>query len=1134
MLNRMVTPVWPRITGSSGPAPASTWRPLRIGAGGYLTALDIAPDGTKVCRADTYGAFRWDSQWVQLVTALSMPPEDVHVDFDQGCFEIRIAPSSTSRLYMLYQGYLYRSDNNGAAWTKTSFARVTDAEPNGALKFGGPYIVVDPQNADVVYVGTPSNGLRKSTDGGAAWATVSGLATSGPRGFVIAFDPSSAVVGGKTQGIFVSCDDTGLYYSADEGANWTLTTGGPTTHRRIVAHPDGRLFYIQDATGTVIFIYSGGLAGTWETRTISGDGNPIADVCIDPSDPDRVVVLNEGGKQYVSTDALTTDSEYEVQRIYNSADIPWLGPAQQVQPTAGSPFMSVGSGAFDPSQTNTLFVSAGIGVWRCNPDDANGTTTYTSQSAGIEQLVADMGISPPGGRPLVVSWDRPLFRIEHPDVFPSTYLPDFSVAILKGSAVDYAVGNPNFVTAVIDWFGYQKTGYSLDGGATWNVFASTPYLIADSKFSGCIAAASDTNLVWLPAQNGLPYYTTNCGASWTVCSFPGVPTSIETGWIFAYYLNRHVITADRVTANKFYAYNYGPTAAPEVAGIWVSTDSGANFTQVYFGSLTADDGFNAKLRAVPGNAGHLFFTGGQSGVPGDANPRSDTYFMRSTDAGVTWSQVPGMLEVYDFGFGKAKPGGGGYPAIYLAGFYNNDYGIYQSVDNCTTWRKLTTWPLDSIDAVKCVFGDAEAYGRCYVGFIGSGFAYGDTDDAAVPPIITNLTIEDTPDGGVISFRTDRTATSELDFGTTTSYGTTISGGATTVHSLTITGQTSSTFLHFRIRVTDSLGSTTQTNDRMFMTTDITDPSQVTGLTATAIASSKITLADWSATDDVGVDHYRIYASGVFVTTAAGPPFTVTKLLANTLYSFTVSAVDAAGNEGAQSSAATATTQNGVVFTPTAAPDIVNHGFASGSYTFTGAAIGAADAARIVVVGVGNDNATNNLGIASVTIGGIAATKAVAGGTGDRSSLWYATVPTGTTADIALVAVASSFGLIGISVGILSNAPVATPSDTDVHAYDFEGDPQEIPTTGTVTVPTNGCAVTLAVINEGLVQTVVWDAFSIADSYKFTFAGNTMSLLLGHSYEAGAVQFSVGAGGGGPTPSGFDYNGTAGCVATWAP
>ena len=51
-----------------------TWSTLKIGAGGYLTGLDVAPDGVMVVRTDTYGAYLWNgSQWQPLITSSSMP-----------------------------------------------------------------------------------------------------------------------------------------------------------------------------------------------------------------------------------------------------------------------------------------------------------------------------------------------------------------------------------------------------------------------------------------------------------------------------------------------------------------------------------------------------------------------------------------------------------------------------------------------------------------------------------------------------------------------------------------------------------------------------------------------------------------------------------------------------------------------------------------------------------------------------------------------------------------------------------------------------------------------------------------------------------------------------------------------------
>src|SRR4051794_10599695 len=99
-----------RVLAQTADAYGTIWKPLAMGAGGWLVGMDIAPDGTKVVRTDTYGAYLWTgSRWVQLVNAASMPAGDINVDKNEGVYEIRIAASNTSRFYMMYLGSVYRS-----------------------------------------------------------------------------------------------------------------------------------------------------------------------------------------------------------------------------------------------------------------------------------------------------------------------------------------------------------------------------------------------------------------------------------------------------------------------------------------------------------------------------------------------------------------------------------------------------------------------------------------------------------------------------------------------------------------------------------------------------------------------------------------------------------------------------------------------------------------------------------------------------------------------------------------------------------------------------------------------------------------------------------------------------------------
>ena len=204
-------------------------------------------------------------------------------------------------------------------------------------------------------------------------------------------------------------------------------------------------------------------------------------------------------------------------------------------------------------------------------------------------------------------------------------------------------------------------------------------------------------------------------------STKGLAINFEPGWHHAYYLARQTVAADRVKPDTFYMYNYGPPGAAAAEGFYRSTDKGETWTHVSRGSVGIFNGSNAQMRTVPGQTGNLFFTGG-SQTPGPWP--HDRKFYRSRDGGATWTALANVKEVWSFGFGKEAPGQP-YPAIYICGWVNNIGGFWRSDDDTVTWTKISDFfPTGSLDAIKVVDGDANIYGRIYVGFAGSGFAYG--------------------------------------------------------------------------------------------------------------------------------------------------------------------------------------------------------------------------------------------------------------------------------------------------------------------------------------------------------------------------------------------------------------------------
>ena len=99
---------------------------LKVGAGGYVTGLNIARDGTKVVRTDTYGAYLFNKSapnpgngggtgaWQQLVTINSMPPADARFGHHAGVYEIAIAPSDSARNLYVRQWVCLQVNKQGA------------------------------------------------------------------------------------------------------------------------------------------------------------------------------------------------------------------------------------------------------------------------------------------------------------------------------------------------------------------------------------------------------------------------------------------------------------------------------------------------------------------------------------------------------------------------------------------------------------------------------------------------------------------------------------------------------------------------------------------------------------------------------------------------------------------------------------------------------------------------------------------------------------------------------------------------------------------------------------------------------------------------------------------------------------
>ena len=183
---------------------------------------------------------------------------------------------------------------------------------------------------------------------------------------------------------------------------------------------------------------------------------------------------------------------------------------------------------------------------------------------------------------------------------------------------------------------------------------------------------------------------------------------------------------------------------------------------------------------------------------------------------------------------------------------------------------------------------------------------------------------------------------------------------------------------------------------------------------------------------------------------------------------------------------------------------------------------------MVVVGVSNENGSNNGGIASVTIGGITATEV--GASAPYASLWYASVPTGATTSVVVTCQIGALNQVAIVVGAVTGESSATPNATSSYPTTLAADPQTIPSVGTSTVARNGVAVVFAAGGNGGTPTWTNTTSSVGDYYTFSTTGNTLAALLAHSYATGNQKYTLR----GSIGNGYGFNGITAVVGDWTP
>jgi len=251
----------------------------------------------------------------------------------------------------------------------------------------------------------------------------------------------------------------------------------------------------------------------------------------------------------------------------------------------------------------------------------------------------------------------------------------------------------------------------------------------------------------------------------------------------------------------------------------------------------------------------------------------------------------------------------------------------------TTWS--AEWECDGDVGGICILGNPEYY---FVAALSNdnaisfdsrtgtlGLLTVVSDTAA--PVLTNINSLPSFDSATITWDTDEPATTRVEYGLDSGYGssTALDVALVVSHSAVITGLQGNTTYHYRVISTDSIGNEAASADHQFTTilVDTTPPTQPQNLSLVLAAETELSIS-WAPSSDTEslIMGYTIYRNNVSLAQITETAYLDTGLSPNTTYAYEVSAMNSYYLESARSSPLAATTL--AVITPPTPEDYIHY------------------------------------------------------------------------------------------------------------------------------------------------------------------------------------------------------------------
>jgi PKD repeat protein len=534
-------------------------------------------------------------------------------------------------------GGLWKTTNFGESWVTT-----TDSFP----ALGISDIAINPKNRNIMYLATGdddgshtnSYGVLKSVDGGKVW-TQTGLSWQVSQSRQI----GRILIHPERTNIVITATTTGIFRSTNEGKDWVSVQNG---NFRDMEFKPGSPDIMYASSGVQIFRSSdAGLTWTRMSQGVPSSGNRIA-LGVTPADPEMIYALVSASNNGFGGLFRSTDGGDTWTRRSSTPNILGWSSAGNDQGGQGWYDLAI---AVSESNPNVIFCG-GVNIWRSNDGGSSWSLNAQWQGQGAPYVHADIHdlVIVPGTDGVVAGTDGGFFFSSD-----GTQWRDLSngLQILQLYKISVDPDNTSMILG-----GSQDNGTNRFDGTNWAQVGGADGM--DNWFE------PNSNFAYSSIYYGSLSLSTNNGQS-----FRGVTRPASGPWVTPYCFN------PRKPQNIYGVYSNG---------VYASYNRGSSWSRLS-GSLISGTGTSIAIAPSDTNFFYCLL---------------DNNFFRSTDGGATWSSAESGLP------GSGYTGIAIHPTnpqtVYLTtSGYNAGQKIYMTTNAGGTWTNITRTGLPNVP-VSCV------------------------------------------------------------------------------------------------------------------------------------------------------------------------------------------------------------------------------------------------------------------------------------------------------------------------------------------------------------------------------------------------------------------------------------------------